>query len=144
MLPGTGLPANIGELNDVRLSGGAAAVLVEIVSITEIGSSAFNLMSVVNAREERERGVVSIGSNPDGAQDAAGAVRQDYDEDDEGPIQRYPRGMLRFELSDGTTTLNAIEYRSIPQLELGITPLGYKVSFYSSPRETKISNSTEN
>jgi RecQ-mediated genome instability protein 1 len=35
--------------------------------------------------------------------------------------------MLKFLLSDGRTTVTAIEYRSIPQLELGVTPLGYKL-----------------
>ena len=115
MAPGTGLPGNANELNDVRLTG---KVLVQIVAITEIASSAFNLMGVMQAREERERGVVSIDAN-------AG----EEEGEDEGPLQRYPRGMLRFELCDGSTTVSAIEYRSIPQLELGVTALGYKVCY---------------
>lgn len=61
--------------------------------------------------------------------DLAGLAREgDEDaEEDEGPVPKYPRGMLRLELSDGFTTVEAVEYRSIPQLELGVTPLGYKV-----------------
>ena len=35
--------------------------------------------------------------------------------------------MLRLELSDGATTLRAMEYQRIPELKLGSTPLGYKV-----------------
>lgn len=111
MLHGTGLPPNLSELNDVHLTG--TGVLVQITAITEIASSAFTILNVMKAREER--GIVGL--------DEANVA----DEDDEGPIQRYPRGMLRFELSDGSTTLNAIEYRSLPALELGVTPLGYKV-----------------
>lgn len=116
MLHGTGLPINVNELNDVRL-GGRGGILVQITAITEIASSAYALLGVMKAREER--GIVGL--------DEANVA----DEDDEGPIQRYPRGMLRFELSDGSTTLNAIEYRSLPQLTLGVTPLGYKVRISS-------------
>lgn len=124
MLPGTGLPGNAGVLNDVRLwgrGGGVRGVLVQIVGLTEIGNSAFNLMGVMKAREER--GVVPL--HPPNAEHNAGEV----DEEDQGPLQRYPRSMLSFELSDGSTTIRAIEYRDIPQLELGGTPLGYKVRF---------------
>ncbi|KAF7977500.1 hypothetical protein HWV62_3468 [Athelia sp. TMB] len=111
MLHGTGLPPNVGELNDVRLPGND--ILVQITAITEIASSAFTIMNVMKAREER--GIIGL--------DEANVA----EDDDEGPIQRYPRGMLRFDLSDGSTTLKAIEYRSLPQLELGVTPLGYKM-----------------
>jgi RecQ-mediated genome instability protein 1 len=137
MLRGTGLPGNVEVLNDVRLGcvrgagrgGGGGTegggrrreggVVVQIEAITEIGSSAFNLMGVMKAREER--GVVSL--DPDDVGEGGGG-RED---EDEGPLQRYPRGMLRLVLSDGSTRIQAIEYRSIPQLELGVTPLGYKV-----------------
>jgi len=49
-------------------------------------------------------------------------------EEDEGPIPKYTRSMLKFKLSDGSNSLDAIEYRRIPQLDLGETPLGFKVS----------------
>jgi RecQ-mediated genome instability protein 1 len=119
MVPGTGLPGNVGVLNDVKLGVGAGqggGVLVQIIAITEIGSSAFNLLGVLKAREER--GVIL---DPDAL------PNENVDGDDEGPLQKYPRGMLRLELSDGTTRVKAIEYRPIPELELGVTPLGYKV-----------------
>ena len=69
--------------------------------------------------------------------DLAGLVREGEEdpEEDEGPVPKYPRGMLRLELSDGFTTVEAVEYRSIPQLELGITPLGYKVRVGQPLRE---------
>jgi RecQ-mediated genome instability protein 1 len=49
------------------------------------------------------------------------------EEEDEGPIPRYPRAMLRMDLSDGTHKIRAIEYKKLPDLVLGETPLGFKV-----------------
>jgi RecQ-mediated genome instability protein 1 len=109
MLPGTGLPANISELTNVTIRG---PFLVEIVAITEIGHSAFTLQNTRQVRMDRA--------------DLAGLGPEVADED-EGPIPKYPRSMLRFELSDGATTLQAMEYRPLPEIQLGVTPLGYKV-----------------
>jgi RecQ-mediated genome instability protein 1 len=117
MLPGTGFPANLADLENTRLTG--PPILVEIVQMTEIGHSAFNLMSVRQTRIDRA--------------DLAGLERGDEDEDryedpdDEAPIPKYPRSMLKLFLSDGTVTIPAIEYRKLPQLVLGETPLGRKV-----------------
>jgi len=124
MLNEVRLGASVGGAGGGRRAGG---ILVEVISINEIGSSAFNLMNVMNAREER--GVVAL---PPGDADHDPGGQQvigdgDDDDDDEGPIQRYPRGMLKLQLSDGHTTIQAIEYRSISELELGVTPLGFKV-----------------
>ncbi|KAF8054593.1 hypothetical protein FPV67DRAFT_1440058, partial [Lyophyllum atratum] len=38
-----------------------------------------------------------------------------------------PRGTLKFELTDGTIVLPAVECRPLPELSLENTPLGYKV-----------------
>lgn len=71
---------------------------------------------------------MSVRQNRMDRADLAGLAGEvDADAEDEGPVPKYPRGMLRLELSDGFTTVEAVEYRSIPQLELGVTPLGYKV-----------------
>ncbi|KIP05843.1 hypothetical protein PHLGIDRAFT_60035, partial [Phlebiopsis gigantea 11061_1 CR5-6] len=114
MLPGTGLPLNIAELGNTKLQG--PPILVEVVSMTDIGHSAFSLQNVRQVRMERA--------------DLAGlAGEEDENQDDgeeAGPVPKYPRSMLRLQLSDGTTVLEAIEYRKIPELELGVTPLGYK------------------
>ncbi|KAG1841692.1 hypothetical protein DFJ58DRAFT_666386 [Suillus subalutaceus] len=112
-LPNTGLPQNIHTIKKARLTG--LPCLVEIRAISDIGISAFSLMNVRQNRVDRA--------------DLAGLVREDEEdaEEDEGPVPKFPRGMLRLELSDGFTTVEAVEYRSIPQLELGVTPLGYKV-----------------
>jgi RecQ-mediated genome instability protein 1 len=113
MLAGTGLPPNVSELDNAKLPG--PPVLVEIVSMTEIGQSAFNLQNVHQARIERA--------------DLAGLAGDEAEDEDPeaGPVPKYPRSMLRFQLSDGSTVLDAIEYRKIPEFELGATPLGYKV-----------------
>jgi RecQ-mediated genome instability protein 1 len=112
MVHGTGLPHDIASFRKSTLSG--PPVLVQILALMEIGHSAFNLMNVQQAKRERA--------------DLSGLARgDDEDEAGEGPIPNYPRSMLQFELSDGTITLKAIEYRKIPQLDLEKTPLGLKV-----------------
>ena len=126
MLADTGLPQNVSELDNAKLTG--APILVEIVSMTEIGHSAFSLMNVRQAHIERA--------------DLAGlAEQEDNDGGEEEATPKYPRSMLRFELSDGSTTLKAIEYRRLPGLQLGQTPLGYKVSSnYSRSHENTTRN----
>ncbi|KAG6374395.1 hypothetical protein JVT61DRAFT_4432 [Boletus reticuloceps] len=64
---------------------------------------------------------------------AHGENAEQHRDEDEGPVPRFPRGMLRFELSDGLTTFRAIEFRPLPQLELDTTPLGYKMFLNSTP-----------
>ncbi|KIY69089.1 hypothetical protein CYLTODRAFT_394299 [Cylindrobasidium torrendii FP15055 ss-10] len=115
MMHGTGLPINIPDtkIKESRISG--SAVLVEIVSITDIGASAFSLNKVRLAREER----LAAGESEEG--------EGDVEVDGEGPVPNYPRSMLSFEISDGAVTLKAMEYRSLPQMKLGVTPLGYKL-----------------
>jgi RecQ-mediated genome instability protein 1 len=109
VLPETGLPTDVLTWQSSQLS--KPGVLVEVAALTEIGHSAFSLLQVRERRIESE-GVVGL------EEEASG-----------GGLPKYPRSMLRFELTDGTVTIPAIEYRSLPQLELGETPLGYKVCF---------------
>ena len=112
-VPGTGLPRNVSRMNDVVLDG--PHILVQIVALTEIGCSAFQLLQVRRARDEFEMG---------------GIIGLDGEEDEIDGAQgkpKYPRNMLRFKLSDGHIEADAIEYRSLPELELGETPLGYKM-----------------
>lgn len=114
MIPGTGVPQNIDSMQNGKLSG--SPILVEIVAIMEIGHSAFSLQNIRQTRIERA--------------DLAGLTINEEGTDDEGPIPKYPRSMLQFKLSDGHTTFQAIEYRRLPGLELGETPLGYKVRIF--------------
>ena len=112
MVPGTGLPHNIADLQKSVLSG--QPVLVQIIALTEIGHGAFNLMNVRQTKIDRA--------------DLSGLAQGDNEDDaDEGPVPNYPRSMLKFELSDGAIRLNAIEYRKIRELDLENTPLGFKV-----------------
>ena len=115
-LPGTGLPPHINLPTTTTVLEGPP-VLVEIILLTEIGESAFNLNQTRIAREETTKDATVYD-----AEDA-----QDVDTDDEGPLPRYSRGMLKLHLSDGTTVLPAMEYRSLPDLTLEDTRLGYKV-----------------
>ncbi|KAG6900800.1 hypothetical protein C0993_000119 [Termitomyces sp. T159_Od127] len=117
MLPGTGLPTHIAH-PDTKVVLTGQEILVEVVALTEIGHSAFSLNQTRLAREERmKEGNIVDDPNQEGDIDVAG----------EGPIPKYSRGMLHFQLTDGTTTVPAIEYRPLPQLSLQDTPLGYKL-----------------
>lgn len=115
MVRQTGLPPDIEELHDVRIGSGArGSILCQVVAITDIGHSAFSLQNVRQTRIDRE--------------DLAGLVEAGVEDEEENqPIPRYPRGTLRLELSDGSTVARAMEYKRLPALELGTTPLGCKV-----------------
>jgi RecQ-mediated genome instability protein 1 len=115
MAHGTGIPLNLLTAVSGTLHG---PVLVEITALTEVGSSALALDQVRVARAERLAAGAGLGDEENEA---------DLEVDGEGPVPNYPRSMLRFELSDGATALSAIEYRPLPGLTLGVTPLGYKV-----------------
>lgn len=119
MLAGTGLPQDVAELSNGKIPG--PPVLVEVVSMTEIGQSAFNLQNVRQARLERADLAGLAEQNDEGGGEGG------EEQEEAGRVPKYPRSMLKFELSDGATTLHAIEYRRIPDFELGTTPLGYKV-----------------
>lgn len=103
-------------------------VLVEVIAVTDIGHSAFSLQNTRQARLDKAdlAGLAAQKRERDGQQ-GVGEGEPQGDEEDEGPIPKYPRGMLRFELSDGHTVIKAIEYRKIPELVLGELELGYKV-----------------
>lgn len=120
---GTGLPLNAHTLHNVRIRG-TSPILVEVVEITEIGHSAFSLTNVRQTRIERA--------------DLAGLAAEEGVEDDEGPVPKFPRQMLKLYVSDGTVTLPAIEYRPMPELQLGETPLGFKVRFQSINRPSAL------
>ncbi|TFK33239.1 hypothetical protein BDQ12DRAFT_691470 [Crucibulum laeve] len=111
----TGLPEHVALPTTTTVVEGKP-ILVEITALTEVGSSAFQLDQIRVAREERMRT-----GGEEGEEDG------DLEVEGEGPMPKYPRGMLRFELTDGKTTLQAMEYRMIKELTLGVTPLGYKM-----------------
>ncbi|KAF6743022.1 hypothetical protein DFP72DRAFT_153622 [Ephemerocybe angulata] len=117
--PTDGLPKDIGHDNtNITLSG--VPTLVEITSISEVGSSAFQLDQVRKAREDRIQ-AGGFDEYDEGDEDA------DLEVEGEGPLPNYPRSMLAFVLSDGTTQFQAMEYKPLPQLSLVQTPLGFKL-----------------
>lgn len=96
-------------------------ILCQIVDMTEIGHSAFSLRNVRQTRIDRA--------------DMAGlAAEEEGDENGQPPengedytIPPYPRATLRLTLSDGFRIVHGFEYRPLPTLKLGETPLGAKV-----------------
>jgi RecQ-mediated genome instability protein 1 len=121
MQPKTGFPEGVTTAENLAVQG---SILVQIVDITEIGHSAFSLTNVRQARLDQE--------------DLAGLTRQNEEENENqnqadeeaGPIPKFPRSMLKLHLSDGSVTVPAIEFKKIPELELGVTMLGCKVIVY--------------
>lgn len=118
MQHGTGLDLHISELTG-HLKG--PPVMVQVLNITEVGTSAFNLEQVRVAREERMLA---------GEGDIEGDEEGDVEVEGEGPMPKYPRGHLRFRLTDGATIIDAFEYRPIPEFALGTTRRGFKVLFF--------------
>jgi RecQ-mediated genome instability protein 1 len=115
MIHGTGIPRNFADGNTQSSILNGPPILVQIESITDIGISAYELNKVRETREER----LAAGEQEEG--------EGDIEVEGEGPVPKYPRSMLRFEISDGVTTIKAMEYRSIPELSLEETQLGCKV-----------------
>ncbi|KAJ4477247.1 hypothetical protein J3R30DRAFT_3483716 [Lentinula aciculospora] len=120
MLHGTGIPNDITNINAAHSKLTGPPVLVQIEAITDVGVSAYSLNKTRIIRQERR----IAGEEQEG--EADGEV------EGEGPIPNYSRSMLRLELSDGATTLRATEYRPIPELTLGGTPLGYKLQIQNA------------
>ncbi|KAE9391387.1 hypothetical protein BT96DRAFT_832121 [Gymnopus androsaceus JB14] len=116
MVHGTGIPAYMSNSNTPHSKLTGPPILVQIESITDVGVSAYTLNKTRIIREERKE----AGEDEEG--------EADDEVEGEGPIPNYARSMLKLEISDGATTLKAAEYRPIPELVLGGTPLGCKVS----------------
>lgn len=96
--------------------------LFQITSITEIGSSAFQLQTVAEQRKDILSGQTLIRRMDDEVEDNA------EEEMHKGKLPVYSRGMLKLELSAGDgRVIKAIEYRRIGELRLGETSLGAKL-----------------
>ncbi|ORX38447.1 hypothetical protein BD324DRAFT_620897 [Kockovaella imperatae] len=115
-LPSNATPADPSSSQSALLF--VEPTLLQIESITEIGSSAFQLQNTVNMRRVVIEGRTRIRRIDDPA---------DGEEVDDANMPVYPRGMLRFELSDGRSKVRAIEYKRLNGLKLGETPLGCKL-----------------
>ena len=135
MTPATGFPANVLEIDGQPIPG--PPVLVEILRMDEIGHSALSLIYVAEARAEHTRQVerrLKAEAERKKEEDQEdhdrhkGQDRQPDAEEDIGVLPTYPRSMLHFELSDGSTTLQAFEFAHLPGFELGKPVIGRKVS----------------
>ncbi|KAI9637552.1 uncharacterized protein MKK02DRAFT_43477 [Dioszegia hungarica] len=94
--------------------------LVQLLSITEIGYSAFQLQTIQEQRKDVLSGVTRIRRMGD-EEDENG------DLEDEGKLPVYPRGMLKMEVTDGERCLKAMEYKRLDGIKLAETPLGAKL-----------------
>jgi RecQ-mediated genome instability protein 1 len=113
-----------------RASGGA--ILVQIVGIMEVGNSAFTLGNVRQARLDKAdmTGLTRDNEEPgegEGGEGARARQNEMEDEEEDATMPPYPRSMLSLLLSDGTTTIKAMENKRIAGLVLGETLLGFKV-----------------
>lgn len=111
------------------------SVLVQIISITEIGQSALGLMEVLKEKKELER--LRLKNEEMGEQKSVVVA-----DDGEEPVVegQFGRGMLKFRLSDGFNEVDAIEWARIDGLRLGETQLGCKVSHHSSPLKSRLTS----
>ena len=127
-VPNTGLPGP-DELDDLHgeILFQKEGCLVMVMSVMEVGHSAFQLQTTMENRKEALSGVRRIRRLGNPQADGGEEGEEEDDEDDEA-IPPYPRGMLRLELSDGYSTLKAMEYQRINGMTLGETALGSKVS----------------
>lgn len=121
MLSNTGFPPDILSLPKTRVGTSPNPILVQIVSMTEAGHSAFSLLNVRQTRIDRA--------------DLAGLIEAGVEDEEESePIPKYPRSTLSLEISDGSTVIKAMEYKRLSGLELGVTPLGCKVRIFATCR----------
>lgn len=123
----------------------AAAVLVQILEVLEIGRPALELLDIHKNRVEdkkvlREQGrqvrravahvehdEAGAGTgNPAGAQQQQANANQDEPANTIG-VKGFPRAMLRLRVSDGFTEYVAIENKRVHALSLEDTMLGSKV-----------------
>lgn len=134
-IPGklTTLPQEPSLVHDVYLYGPEKkdSILLQIVSISEVGHSAFQTMNTMELRKEALSGVGRIRRIREhmGPAEASNANGDQPDEEDNEPddVPPYPRSMLMLDVSDGFRVMRAMEYKRIDALRLGETALGCKV-----------------
>lgn len=117
------IPDEVQEMEDGTLSPGKG-VLVQIISLDEVGHAAVGLREVLHSQKEEAR----LGQEAANRVRVHGLTQEGVDGDEAaGQVTRYPRTMLKLQLSDGHTVLNAIEYKHLPALNLADTALGAKI-----------------
>ena len=116
---GSGFPTNINHPSTFTVFEGP--ILLELVSMTDIGTSALVLEHFRLLREAevlRHRSIAADRWINLSLDDLAGLRPL---------LTPYPRNTLKLLLTDGLTLLEAIEFSPLRQFALGTTPLGCKV-----------------
>ncbi|CAG8697053.1 7287_t:CDS:2, partial [Cetraspora pellucida] len=105
------LPPLIEDMHKIII-GEHRPIILQIADIFEVGVSAQSLLDVVNSY-------------------LSGSVKQGHKYNDISDKQyesiKFPRGMLKFQLTDGYQSVDAIEYKPLSNLNL-LTPIGIKIS----------------
>ncbi len=123
-VPNSGIPTTITNETKKVVIGTLATggpILVQISAITDIGHSAFHLRNVRQTRIDKAD-MAGLAEEMDAKEDGPSVT-----EGEDFRVPDYPHSMLRMALSDGSRTLQAMEYQRIPALQLGPTHLGCKV-----------------
>lgn len=123
-MPNSGIPTTITNETKKVVIGTLATggpILVQITAITDIGYSAFHLRNVRQTRIDKAD-MAGLADEIDAKEDGPSVT-----EGEDFRVPDYPRSMLRMALTDGSRTLQAMEYKRIPTLQLGTTQLGCKV-----------------
>lgn len=135
-IPGklTILPQEPSLVHDIFLYGPEKrdAILLQIVSISEVGHSAFQTKNTMDQRKEALSGVGRIRRirdhmGPENGDNANGDQQPDEEDNEPDDVPPYPRSMLMLDVSDGFRVMRAMEYKRIDALKLGETALGCKV-----------------
>jgi len=92
--------------------------LLQILSVTDIGTSAVALQNTLEQRKDVFEGKTRIRGMDEG---------EDEEQIVPGKVPDYPRAMLKMELGDGLTVVRAVEFKRIAAVKLGETGLGCKV-----------------
>jgi RecQ-mediated genome instability protein 1 len=141
----TTLPADPTVVHDVVLFGPEKkdALLVQIISISEFGHSAFQTRNTMEQRKEALSGVGRIRrirdhADPNNGNNVNGDQAPDEEDNEPDDVPPYPRSMLMLDVSDGFRVMRAMEYRRIDALKLGETSLGAKVRTCSDVGDAKL------
>jgi RecQ-mediated genome instability protein 1 len=138
------LPQEPSLVHDIFLYGPEKkdAILLQIVSISEVGHSAFQTKNTMEQRKEALSGVGRIRRirdhmGPGDGNNANGDQQPDEEDNEPDDVPPYPRSMLMLDVSDGYRVMRAMEYKRIDALKLGETALGCKVSRTSARGEKR-------
>lgn len=129
MQRGTGFPENIRSIKDgfIATEETGGPLLVQVTAITDVGTSAFTLMNVRQARlDKADMAGLTKDRDLDVDMETVENQERTVEEEEDTTMPPYPRSMLSLWLDDGTMRVKAMELKRIPDLVLGETFLGCK------------------